>query len=115
MWLICYENCSNCKKIEKIMEDKKLSFEKRDIKRDNPNQDEIKHWHEMSGEDIKKFFNTSGVIYRDNNLKDKLPDMSLEEKYELLSRDGMLVKRPILIHNDRCYVGPRVKDFIESL
>ncbi|MCT1796890.1 Spx/MgsR family RNA polymerase-binding regulatory protein [Helcococcus kunzii] len=114
MKLICYKNCSTCKGVEKLMKEKGIEYEYRDIKEDNPSTEEIKEFHEKSGLDIKKFFNTSGTIYRENNIKDKLPNMSLEEKYELLSTDGMLVKRPILIDGDKVLVGPQVKKSLEE-
>ena len=100
-----YPNCSTCKKAKKWLEDKGVQFEDRDIKEQNPNKDEIKKWHEMSGLDIKKFFNTSGMIYREMGLKDKLPNMTLEEKYDLLASDGMLVKRPLIIAGDKVCTG----------
>lgn len=95
--LIEYPKCSTCKKAEKWLCEHKVTFEKRNIKEENPTQEELKEWHEKSGLDIKKFFNTSGILYKELKLKDKLPQMSLEEKIELLSTDGMLVKRPVLI------------------
>lgn len=86
-----------------------------DIDIDNPTKEEIKSWHEKTRLDIKKFFNTSGKIYRENNLKDKLKDMSLDDKYKLLSTDGLLVKRPILIKDDgEILVGKDVVKFAES-
>lgn len=114
MKFICYENCSTCKGVKKIMDEKNLDYEERSIKSDNPSAQELKEWHEKSGLDIKRFFNTSGQIYRSMNLKDKLDDMSLEEKYDLLATDGMLVKRPILLDEGQVYVGPDVKKHIES-
>ena len=93
-----------------------ISYELRDIKDENPTREELKAWHEKSGYDIKRFFNTSGKIYREENLKDKLKDMSLEEKYDLLASDGMIVKRPILFTDDgKILVGPDVKKYLESL
>lgn len=116
MLFICYKNCSTCKKVEKLMEEKNLDFEKRDIKEDNPSAEEIEKWHKQTELPIKRFFNTSGKIYREKHLKDKLDDMTDEEKYDLLSEDGMLVKRPILITDEEeVYVGPDVKKYVESL
>lgn len=116
MKIICYSKCSTCKKVLKMMDDKNLSYELRDIKEDNPRKEEIKSWHEATDYDIKKFFNTSGMIYRQENLKDKLKDMSLDEKYEKLASDGMVVKRPILFLDDgKILVGPDVKKYIETL
>lgn len=114
MKFICYEKCSTCKGIEKSMENKGLDYQFRSIKGDNPTSEEIKRWHEMSGLDIKRFFNTSGTIYRENNLKDKIDGMTLEEKYNLLATDGMLVKRPILLVDDQVFVGPDVKKYLEE-
>lgn len=116
MKIICYSKCSTCKGVLKTMDEKNLSYELRDIKEDNPSKEEIKKWHEATDYDIKKFFNTSGMIYRQENLKDKLKDMTLVEKYEKLASDGMLVKRPILFLDDgKILVGPDVKKYIESL
>lgn len=103
--LVCYPKCSTCKKAEKFLKDHNFEYDYRDIKEDNPSKEEIKKWHELSGLDIKKFFNTSGQVYRNLGLKDKLKSMSLEEKYELLASDGMLVKRPILIIGDKVTVA----------
>lgn len=116
MKLICYKKCTTCKGVEKMLEEKKIKYDYRDIKEDNPTAAEIKKWNKKSGLDIKRFFNTSGQIYRNEGLKDKLPDMTDKEKYDLLATDGMLVKRPILITNDGdIYVGPDVKKYIETL
>ncbi|MCI9174473.1 MAG: arsenate reductase family protein [Lachnospiraceae bacterium] len=95
--LIEYPKCSTCKKAKQWLEEHQTVFEDRNIKEQNPAKEELKEWHERSGLDIKRFFNTSGMLYREMQLKDKLPEMSLEEKYDLLSTDGMLVKRPILV------------------
>lgn len=116
MKLICYKKCTTCKGVEKMLEEKSIKYDYRDIKEDNPSAAEIKKWHKKSGLDIKRFFNTSGQIYRNEGLKDKLPNMSEEEKYDLLATDGMLVKRPILITDEgEIYVGPDVKKYIETL
>lgn len=116
MKLICYKRCTTCKGVEKMLEEKNISYEYRDIKEDNPTAAELKEWHEKTGLPIKRFFNTSGKIYREENIKDKLPDLSNDEAYELLSKDGMLVKRPILFTDDgEIYVGPDVKKYIETL
>lgn len=116
MKLICYKKCTTCKGVEKMLEEKGISYDYRDIKEDNPKSSELKSWHEKTGLPIKRFFNTSGKIYRENNLKDKVNDMSLDEAYDLLSTDGMLVKRPILFTDDgEIFVGPDVKKYIESL
>lgn len=115
MILICYKKCSTCKGVEKMLSEKNISYDYREIDKDNPTAEELKKWHEISGLDIKKFFNTSGLIYRNNNIKDKLPDMTLEEKYDLLATDGMLVKRPIMVFDDKVLVGPQTKKYVEEL
>ncbi len=90
-----YPKCSTCQKAKKWLQEQGVSFTSRHIKEQNPTKEELKEWHQKSGLDIKRFFNTSGMIYREMKLKDRLPAMSLEEKYSLLSTDGMLVKRCI--------------------
>lgn len=115
MKLICYKRCTTCKGVEKMLQEKNIEYEYRDIKEENPTAKELKEWHKKSGLDIKRFFNTSGQIYRDNNLKDKLPEMTDAEKYKLLATDGMLVKRPILFDGEKIFVGPDVKKYIEIL
>ena len=116
MKIICYSKCSTCEGVLKAMDEKGLKYELRDIKEDNPSKEEIKKWHEATDYDIKRFFNTSGMIYRQENLKDKLDSMTLEEKYDKLASDGMLVKRPILFLDDgKILVGPDVKKYVESL
>lgn len=116
MKLICYKRCTTCKSVEKMLDDKNISYELRDIKDENPTRDELKSWHEKTDYNIKRFFNTSGKIYREENLKDKLKEMTLDEKYDLLATDGMLVKRPILFTDDgKILVGPDVKKYVESL
>ena len=116
MKLICYKKCTTCKGVEKMLEEKGISYDYRDIKEDNPKASELKTWHEKTGLPIKRFFNTSGKIYRENNLKDKVNDMSLDEAYDLLSTDGMLVKRPILFTDDgEIFIGADVKKYIEKL
>lgn len=102
---ICYPKCSTCSKAKEYLDEKKIDYEFRDIKKDNPNKDELKEWIKKSGMPIKKFFNTSGTIYKELNLKEKLPDMTDEAKLELLARDGMLVKRPILVCEDKVLVA----------
>lgn len=105
MLFICYPKCTTCQKAKKWLDDKNISYEFRDIKLSNPTYEELKEWHEKSGLDIKKFFNTSGLLYKSMQLKDKLPEMTLEEKYKLLASDGMLVKRPILVTEDTVLTG----------
>lgn len=95
--LLEYPKCSTCKNAKNFLDNKGISYTDRDIKLEKPNAQELKLWHEKSGMDIKKFFNTSGLVYKEKKLKDKLPDMTIEEKYQILASDGMLVKRPILV------------------
>lgn len=111
--LICYKKCTTCKAVEKLMRDNAIDFELREIDKDNPSKEEIKTWKEKSKLDLKRFFNTSGKIYREMGLSKKLKDMSEEYQLDLLSSDGMLVKRPILLLDDeRVIVGPDVKKYI---
>lgn len=105
MLFVCYPKCTTCKKAEKWLQDKGIEYEKRDIKIDNPTKDELKEWYQKSGLPLKRFFNTSGNLYKEMKLKDKLPQMTEEEQYDLLATDGMLVKRPILVTEDRVLVG----------
>lgn len=115
MLFICYPKCTTCQKAEKWLNNKGLSYTKRDIKVDNPTYDELKTWFEKSGLDIKKFFNTSGLLYKSMNLKDKLASMNEEEKLKLLSSNGMLVKRPIVITDNNVLVGFREKEWEQNL
>ncbi len=111
MLFVCYPKCTTCKKAQKWLEDKKLSFDIRDIKENNPTADELKEWFSKSGLPLKRFFNTSGLLYKSMELKDKLPDMTEEEQIKLLASDGMLVKRPILINGDKVLVGFKEKEW----
>ncbi|MDY2987749.1 MAG: arsenate reductase family protein [Peptoniphilus sp.] len=111
--IVCYPKCSTCKKAEKFLKEKDIEYSYRDIKEENPTLEELKNWHEMSGLPLKKFFNTSGQLYRSMELKDKLKNMTDEEQYKLLSTDGMLVKRPILIKGSKVLVGFKVDEWEE--
>lgn len=111
---IAYPTCSTCKKAQKWLEDNNLEYELRNIKDENPSADELRLWHRLSGLELKRFFNTSGLIYRSMSLKDKLPSMSEEEQLQLLASDGMLVKRPIAVKGDTVCVGFKEKEW-ESL
>lgn len=108
---ICYPKCSTCKKAQKYLEENNIDFKLRDIKLNNPTKTELDEYIKLSGKDIKSFFNTSGLIYRELNLKDRLPNMTYEEKLELLSTNGMLVKRPIFIHKNKVLVGFKEKEW----
>lgn len=105
MLFVNYPKCGTCQKARKFLEGKGIAFEDRNIKEQNPTAEELKAWIEKSGLPIKKFFNTSGMLYRQMELKDKLPNMSEQEMIELLATDGMLVKRPILVTDDQVLVG----------
>ncbi|MDO4452340.1 MAG: arsenate reductase family protein [Lachnospiraceae bacterium] len=97
MLFIEYPRCTTCKKAKKWLEENGVEFTDRHIVEDNPSKEELKEWYEKSGLPLKRFFNTSGVKYKEMKLKDKLPEMSEEEQLELLATDGMLVKRPLLV------------------
>ncbi len=105
MKFICYPKCTTCKKAQNRLDSKGIEYSSRNIKEENPTYEELKEWYEKSGLPLKRFFNTSGMIYRSMNLKDKLDDMTDEEKLRLLASDGMLVKRPILVTDDMVLVG----------
>ena len=95
--ILCYEKCTTCKKALKWVAEKGTEVQVRPIREENPSAAELRQWHEKSGLPLKRFFNTSGNLYKELKLKDKLPAMSEEEQYQLLSTDGMLVKRPLLV------------------
>ena len=105
MLFVEYPKCTTCQKAKKWLDENKIEYEDRHIKEKNPTIDELKEWHKKSGLPLKKFFNTSGLLYKELKLKDKLPTMSEEEQYELLASDGMLVKRPIIVKDDKILVG----------
>lgn len=105
MLFIEYPKCSTCKKAKKYLEGHGIEFEYRHIVEENPTKEELAEWIRISGKPIKKFFNTSGMKYRELGLKDKLPEMSEEEQIELLASDGMLVKRPLLIDGEMVLAG----------
>ena len=115
MLFVCYPRCSTCKKAQKWLDEKGISYTLRDIKEENPSYDELREWYERSGLDIKRFFNTSGQLYKSMALKDQLPSMSTEEKLTLLSTDGMLVKRPIMVSDDSVLVGFKEQEWAEKL
>ena len=115
MLFLQYPKCTTCKKAKSFLDSRNAEYEDRNIVDCNPTAEELKRWHEASGLDIKKFFNTCGMLYKSMNLKDKLPEMSLEEKYQLLASNGMLVKRPILIKNNRVLVGFKEAEWAEVI
>ena len=102
---ICYPKCTTCQRAEKWLKDNGISYEFRDIKTDNPTLEELTEWYKKSGLPLKKFFNTSGLLYKSLDLKNKLPSMSEDEMLKFLSTDGMLVKRPLLIGDGFVLVG----------
>ena len=111
MLFVEYPKCSTCKKAKQWLDDHGLAYEDRHIVEDNPTAEELKQWHAMSGMPLKKFFNTSGMLYKEMALKDKLPQMSTDEKLQLLSTDGMLVKRPIVVGEGFVLVGFKQKEW----
>ena len=112
---ICYPKCTTCEKAKKWLDDNGTEYNLRDIKTDNPTSDELARWHEKSSLPMKKFFNTSGLLYKSMDLKNKLPGMSEVQMLELLSTDGMLVKRPILVGDDFVLVGFKEAEWAEKL
>lgn len=111
---ICYPKCTTCQKAKRWLTENNIAFEERNIKEEKPTFDELSQWLLMSGYEIKKFFNTSGMLYKSLDLKNKLSDMSDEEKLMLLSTDGMLVKRPLLIGDDFVLAGFRESEWKEK-
>ena len=105
MLFLCYSRCSTCQKAKKWLEEHNIEFTERNIAEENPRFDELKTWYKQSGLPLKKFFNTSGLVYKEMQLKDKLPSMSEEEQLKLLASNGMLVKRPMVISEDKVLVG----------
>ena len=105
MLFICYPKCSTCKKAKKWLDEQHITYTERHIVEENPSYEELKEWYSKSGLPLKKFFNTSGLLYKEMQLKDKLPAMSEEEQLALLSTNGMLVKRPLAIKDDMVLVG----------
>ena len=112
---VCYPRCTTCKKAEKWLADNDIAVTVRDIKENNPTEQELRLWHEKSGLPLKRFFNTSGLKYKELGLKDKLSNMSEDEQYALLATDGMLVKRPLLVSDDKVLVGFKEKEWEERL
>lgn len=115
MLLICYPRCTTCQKAQKWLEARGAKYDYRNIKDENPTEQELREWYKASGLPLKKFFNTSGLLYKELKLKDKLPDMSEDEQIALLATDGMLVKRPLLIGNGFVLVGFRETEWEKAL
>ncbi len=105
MLFLCYPKCSTCRKAKKWLDEHKIEYTERHIAEENPTCDELKTWYQQSGLPLKKFFNTSGLIYKEMQLKDKLQSMCEDEQLKLLASNGMLVKRPIAISDDKVLVG----------
>lgn len=115
MVFLCYERCTTCKRAKAWLIDRGIAFTERPIKEENPSLEELRQWYQRSGLPLKKFFNTSGLLYKSMELKDKLPTMTEEEQLQLLATDGMLVKRPMLIMEDKVLVGFRENEWAEAL
>lgn len=112
---ICYPKCTTCQKAKKWLDDNKIEYKLRDIKEDNPTLEELCTWYKVSGLPLKKFFNTSGLLYKSMELKDKLSAMSEDEQLKLLATDGMLVKRPLVIGKDFVLIGFKESEWSEKL
>ena len=115
MLFVQYPKCSTCRKAKNWLDEHNIEYESRHIVEENPQSDEIREWWEKSDLPLKRFFNTSGMKYRELKLKDKLPEMSEEEQFDLLATDGMLVKRPIVVGEDFVLVGFKQKEWEEKL
>lgn len=115
MLVLVYRKCSTCQKSLKWLEDHNVKFEERPIVEENPTYEELKVWYKKSGLPLKEFFNTSGLLYKDMGLKDKLPAMSEEEQLKLLATNGMLVKRPLVVGEDFVLTGFREKEWEEKM
>lgn len=115
MLFICYPKCSTCQKAKKWLDEHYVEYTERCIVENNPSYEELKLWYEQSGFPLKKFFNTSGLLYKEMELKNKLPGMSEEEQLQLLVTNGMLVKRPIVVDEDKVLVGFRESEWEKLL
>ena len=115
MLFICYPKCSTCQKAKKWLDEHNIKYTERHIVENNPTYDELKEWYAKSGLPLKKFFNTSGLLYKSMSLKDKLPNMSDDEQLQLLATDGMLVKRPLVIGENFVLVGFKESEWTEKL
>ncbi|MBE6955760.1 MAG: arsenate reductase family protein [Ruminococcaceae bacterium] len=115
MKFICYPKCTTCQKARKWLDENNIEYEFRDIKLENPTLEELTAWYKLSGLSLRKFFNTSGLLYKSMELKTKLPNMSDEEMLSLLATDGLLVKRPLAIGDDFVLVGFKEAEWVEKL
>lgn len=111
MLFVCYSKCGTCKKAQKHLDELHKEYVVRDIKLDNPTREELESWWKMSGLPLRKFFNTSGKLYKEMDLKNKLVSMTDEEMLDLLASDGMLVKRPLLVNDDCVFVGYKEEEY----
>lgn len=111
MLLICYPKCTTCQKAKKWLESQGIAYTERNIAEENPTYAELKKWYKKSGLPLKRFFNTSGLLYKSMQLKDKLPEMSEEEQLKLLATNGMLVKRPLIVDGDRVLTGFKMAEW----
>lgn len=112
---ICYPKCTTCQRAKKWLDGNNIEYELRDIKNDSPTLEELTDWYKTSGLPIRKFFNTSGLLYKSMDLKNKLPTMSEDDMLKLLSTDGMLVKRPLLVGDNFVLVGFKEAEWVENL
>ena len=115
MLLICYPKCTTCQKAKKWLESQGIAYTERNIAEENPTYAELKEWYKKSGLPLKRFFNTSGLLYKSMQLKDKLPEMSEEEQLKLLATDGMLVKRPLVVDGDNVLTGFKEAEGAEKM
>jgi len=115
MLFICYPKCTTCQKAKKWLESQGIAYTERNIAEENPTYAELKEWYKKSGLPLKRFFNTSGLLYKSMQLKDKLPEMSEEEQLKLLATDGMLVKRPLVVDGDTVLTGFREAEWVEKM
>jgi len=114
MTLLCYPKCTTCQKAKKWLDDNQINYDVRDIKQTNPNYSELREWYNISKLPLKRFFNTSGLLYKSMELKERLPAMSEDEQLRLLATDGMLVKRPLLIGAEFVLVGFKEREWQET-
>lgn len=115
MIFICYSKCSTCQKAKKWLDEQDIKYTERHIVDNNPSYEELKEWYNKSGLPLKRFFNTSGLLYKEMQLKDKLPTMTEEEQLKLLATNGMLVKRPLVVNGDMVLIGFKEAEWAEKL
>lgn len=113
--ILCYSKCGTCRKAEKWLKENGIEYNYRPIKEENPSYDELKTWKERSGLPINKWFNTSGLLYKEHNMKDKVKTLPEEELLQILASDGMFVKRPVMLHGDSVLVGFKEEEWVEAL